>query len=145
MNDGTGANFDRESDTRGDPAAENGAKSQGKPGRRLEESPDSSGFSLVPREGFFEGQVAVHGRTYIDGTIRGSVRGSGEVVLGPEARIDGVIECDVISSRGVIVGPVVARISAHFGRGAHFEGDLDAPVVKIDSDVVWIGAARVGG
>jgi cytoskeletal protein CcmA (bactofilin family) len=100
---------------------------------------------LVPREGFFEGLVAIVGHTRVEGTVRGSLRGPGELVLGPDARVEGAIECDIISSRGVIVGPVAARIRAHFGDGAHFEGDLDAPAVEVDGEVVWNGVARVGG
>ena len=100
---------------------------------------------LVPREGFFEGMVAILGRTRVEGTIRGSLRGPGELVLGPEARVEGVVECDRVSSRGVIIGPVVARDGAHFGDGARLEGDLDTPTVEIEGDVVWNGVARVGG
>lgn len=100
--------------------------------------------TLVPPGGFFEGQVAVMGRTRIAGTVRGSLRGPGELVLDPGARVEGVIECDVVSSRGAIVGPVVARRRAHLGNGARFEGDLDAPAVAIDDQAVWIGIARVG-
>jgi cytoskeletal protein CcmA (bactofilin family) len=100
---------------------------------------------LVPREGFFEGLVAIVGHTRVEGTVRGSLRGPGELVLGPDARVEGTIECDTIASRGVIVGPVAARIRAYFGDGAHFEGDLDAPAVEVDGEVVWNGVARVGG
>ena len=120
-------------------------KSGGKPHGESPESAGSSDVALVPRDGIFEGQVALLGRTRIEGTVRGSLRGSGELVLGPKARVEGVVECDVVSSRGVIVGPVVARIRAHFGDGAHFEGDLDTPTVEVDGQVVWIGVARVGG
>ena len=101
-------------------------------------------FALVPRDGLFEGQVAIVGETLIEGTVRGSLQGSGELVLGAEARVEGRIECDVISSRGEIEGPVVARRHAHFADGARFEGDLEAPAVEVDGDVVWNGAARVG-
>jgi len=106
---------------------------------------DFNDVPLVPREGFFEGMVAILGRTHVEGTIRGSLRGPGELVLGPEARVEGIVECDLVSSRGLIIGPVVARIGAHFGDGAHLEGDLDAPTVEVEGDVVWNGVARVGG
>lgn len=118
-------------------------------GGKLHQAPsewtESTGVALVPREGFFEGLVAVFGRTRVEGTVRGSLRGPGELSLGPEARVEGIVECDVVSSRGVIIGPVVARTRAHFGDGARLEGNLDAPTVEVDGDVVWNGVARVGG
>ena len=123
------------------PSRDAGGKSHQEAG----EPDDIRDVPLVPREGFFEGMVAILGRTRVEGTIRGSVRGTGELVLGPEARVEGVVECDAVSSRGVIIGPVTARERAHFGDGAHLEGDIDAPSVEIEGDVVWNGVARVGG
>ena len=99
---------------------------------------------MVPRGGFFEGQVVILGQTRIEGGVRGSLRGSGELILGREARVEGVVECDVFSSQGEMIGPVVARIRAHFRDGAHFEGDLEGPTVEVDGDVVWNGVARIG-
>lgn len=139
------ADFTHEADTtkattKGSAAPE----SRGAPNRARYESTDPTRVPLVPREGFFEGLVAVLGETHVEGTVRGSLRGPGELVIGPEARVEGVVECGVVSSRGTIVGPVIARSRAHFGDGAHFDGDLDAPAVAVDGDVVWNGVARVG-
>ena len=119
-------------------------ESSGAPNRARHESTGTRRVPLVPREAFFEGMVAVLGETRVEGTVRGSLRGPGELVIGPDARVEGVVECSVVSSRGTIVGPVVARSRAHFGDGAHFDGDLDAPAVEVDGDVVWNGVARVG-
>lgn len=100
-------------------------------------------FALVPQAGFFEGQIAVVGETRIDGTVLGSLQGHGNLTLGSQARVEGRIECETVSSRGTIVGPVVARRLVHLGEGACFEGDLVAPAIEVDGDVVWNGKARV--
>ncbi len=110
-----------------------------------EASPNHGPIDLVPRDGLFEGQVAVLGETRLSGTVRGSLRGPGQLILEKDARVEGVIECETVSSRGEILGPVVARTRAHFADGARFEGDLEAPILELDGDVVWIGTARVGG
>jgi cytoskeletal protein CcmA (bactofilin family) len=139
------ADFTHDADTTKPTAKGSDApESSGVPNRSRHESTDPRRVALVPREGFFEGLVAVLGETRVEGTVRGSLRGPGELVIGPEARVEGVVECSVVSSRGTIVGPVVARSRAHFGDGAHFDGDLDAPAVEVDGDVVWNGVARVG-
>jgi cytoskeletal protein CcmA (bactofilin family) len=101
-------------------------------------------FALVPRAGSFEGQIAVVGETRIDGTVLGSLQGPGHLVLGSHARVEGRIECETVSSRGAIIGPVVARKLAHLGDGARVEGDLVAPAIEVDGDVIWNGKARVG-
>ena len=105
---------------------------------------DREGIALVPSEGFFEGQVAILGATRLEGTVRGSLRGPGELIVGRRARVEGVIECGVVSSWGEIVGPVVVGERARFADGARFEGDLEAPIVEIEGDVIWNGNARVG-
>jgi len=100
-------------------------------------------FTLVPRAGFFEGQVAVVGETRIEGTVLGSLQGPGHLALGHQARVEGRVECETVSSHGTIVGPIVARKRVHLGEGARFEGDLVAPAIEVDGDVVWNGKARV--
>ncbi|MCP4904059.1 MAG: polymer-forming cytoskeletal protein [bacterium] len=102
-------------------------------------------LALVPRGGLWEGQVAVVGSTLIDGAVNGSLRGPGELHLGPEGRIEGVIDCEIVDSQGEIIGPMTARGRARLGPGARFEGDLEAPVLEVDDDAVWNGDARIGG
>jgi len=103
-----------------------------------------TGTPLVPRDGLWEGQVAVVGRTLIEGAVNGSLRGPGELVLSRGARVEGVIDCEVVDSQGEIIGPVVARTRAHLGPGTRLTGDLEAPVLEVDDDAEWNGAARIG-
>jgi cytoskeletal protein CcmA (bactofilin family) len=100
--------------------------------------------ALVPRDGHFEGQIAVVGRTRIDGEVLGSLRGPGTLVLGPSAHVEGPIECEVVDSSGAIFGCVTATRRVRLGPGARLEGDLEAPVLEVDDDAVWNGVARVG-
>ncbi len=105
---------------------------------------DAGAVPLVPAGGSFEGQVAVVGRTRIAGSVGGSVKGPGTLVLDAGARVEGIIDCEIVDCRGEILGPVVARTRAKLAGRARFEGDLEAPVVEVDDDAVWIGEARVG-
>lgn len=105
---------------------------------------DSANVPLIPADGVFEGQVSVQGETRVDGTIRGTLRGTGRLELGPESRVEGDIECEDVRSEGAIVGPVVAHRRAELGPGARLEGDIDAPVLAVADSAVWNGRARVG-
>jgi len=119
-------------------------------GGEAETRPDSSSLTesalapLVPEDGLFEGQVAVVGQTLIEGTVQGSLRGPGELIVGARARIEGPIECADLDSRGRINGPVVVRTRARLASGARFEGDMVAQTVEVDDNAVWNGLARVG-
>ena len=106
-------------------------------------SPDAG--ALVPHGGTFDGQVAIVGPTRIEGRVRGSVRGRGDLRVGSGARIEGRVECDALESDGEIQGPVAVRARARFGPGARLDGDLEAPIVAFDEDAIWNGRAVVGG
>lgn len=110
---------------------------------RAESNPHDS--PLVPRGGAFEGQVAITGPTRIEGSVRGSVRGVGDLFVGGQARIEGRVECEALESEGEIIGPVSVRTRACFGAGARLDGDLEAPVVVLADDAIWNGRATVGG
>ena len=116
------------------------ARDAASPPRR---SPDAD--VLVPFGGKFDGQVAIVGPTRIEGRVRGSVRGRGDLRVGADARIEGRVECDALESDGEIQGPVAVRSRARFGPGARLDGDLEAPIVAFDEDAIWNGRAVVGG
>ena len=100
--------------------------------------------ALVPEGGIFEGQVAVAGPTRIDGTVRGTVRGPGALLIGRTGHVEGHIDCSEVVAQGAVVGPITAEQRACLDAGAHLEGDLTAPVLEVNDDAVWIGQARIG-
>ncbi|MBK7949791.1 MAG: polymer-forming cytoskeletal protein [Deltaproteobacteria bacterium] len=99
---------------------------------------------LVPPGGAFEGQVAITGPTRIEGSVRGSLRGPGDLFVGAHGRIEGRVECESLESAGEIVGPVSVRTRARLEAGARLDGDLCAPTVVFDEAAVWNGRALVG-
>lgn len=105
---------------------------------------DGSEAVLVPAGGCFEGQVAIVGLTRIEGSVRGSLRGPGQLLVGPDARVEGRIECESLESRGEIVGPVAVRTRARLGGRGRLDGDLRAPSVVLEDEAVWNGRAVVG-
>lgn len=108
-------------------------------------SSDVLGGPLVPRGGAFDGQVAIVGPTRIEGSVRGSIRGNGDLTVGPGARIEGRVECDALDSQGEIVGPVRARTRARFSAGARLDGDLEVPVMVFEDDAILNGRATIRG
>lgn len=99
---------------------------------------------LVPAGGSFEGQIALLGTTHIEGTVQGSIRGPGALVVQPEATVEGLIDCDALDCRGRVRGPVTARTHVRLAAGSEIEGDLDTPALSMHPESVWNGAARIG-
>ena len=106
---------------------------------------DTGPVALVPAGGVYVGEVAVIGRTRIEGRVVGSLRGPGVLELGPAAVVEGEIECREVRSEGAIRGPVRALERLALGPRARLEGDLEAPRVEVADHAVWNGVARVGG
>ena len=100
--------------------------------------------ALVPEGGVFEGQVALAGPTRIEGTVRGTLRGPGALLIGRTGHVEGLIECSEVVSQGSVVGPITAEHRACLDSGARFEGDLSAPVLVVHDEAIWIGQAKVG-
>jgi cytoskeletal protein CcmA (bactofilin family) len=114
------------------------------PFRLLEADFPTPEDALVPEGGVFEGQVAVAGPTRIDGTVRGTLRGNGALLIGRTGRVEGQIDCSEVISQGRVVGPITAIDRACLDAGAHFEGDLAAPVLEVHDDALWVGQAKIG-
>ena len=110
----------------------------------VDQADEGSDPSLVPANGYFEGQIAVVGETRISGTVQGSLRGPGHLTIDSGAQVDGVIDCDSLAASGRITGPVQARHQVHLLAGAHLEGSIDAPSIYMMDDAIWNGKARIG-
>jgi len=113
-------------------------------GPRPSGPPSPSHEVLVPFGGAFEGQVAITGPTRIDGSVRGSLRGTGDLVLGAGGRIEGRVECESLESEGEIVGPVSVRTRVRLAAGARVDGDLQAPIVSLDEEAILNGRVQIG-
>jgi len=100
--------------------------------------------ALVPRDGRFEGQIAVVGETRIDGAVQGSLRGPGSLVLGTTSQVEGLIDCERVEACGAVLGPIRAVSQARLGPGARIEGDVEAPALEVADDAIWNGRARIG-
>ena len=100
--------------------------------------------ALVPRDGLFEGQIAVVGETRIEGAVQGSLRGPGTLVLSEHGQIEGLIECDRVDADGRVLGPIRAGRHARLGAHARIEGDVEAPALEVADDAIWNGRARIG-
>ena len=110
----------------------------------LDQAAEGSNPPLVPAEGYFEGQVAVVGDTRISGSVQGSLRGPGHLMIDSGAHVDGVIDCDSLTASGRITGLIQARRHVKLSEGAHLEGDINAPSINMTDDAIWNGKARIG-
>ena len=101
-------------------------------------------LALVPAGGIFEGEIALLGPTRIEGTVQGTIRGPGKLIIQPGAYVEGAVDCEALDCHGRIRGSVIARDHVRLGAGSELEGDLDTDALLMDPESVWNGAARIG-
>jgi cytoskeletal protein CcmA (bactofilin family) len=110
-------------------------------------SGDGSAIStLLGRDTIFEGTLSFSETIRVDGRIKGKVLSpEGTIIFGEDADI----EADIIVARAIIRGKVKGRIEAkqriEVYSPAQVDGDISAPVIAIDTGVVFNGNCHMPG
>jgi cytoskeletal protein CcmA (bactofilin family) len=78
------------------------------------------------------GEVRGRGALRIDGVVDGAVRIEGSVLVSAQGLVEGSIEADRVRIDGRLVGNGRAHERLETGPNACVDGDLGAPIVRID-------------
>jgi len=100
--------------------------------------------SLVPGECRFVGPVFFGSAAEIHGEVMGSVRGTGRLVVAPQAKIRGTVEVGVLELAGEVEGDVTALECAALAEGATLRGTLRSPRVQVVEGAHIQGSCRIG-
>jgi cytoskeletal protein CcmA (bactofilin family) len=92
----------------------------------------------------FEGLLTFRGAVRVDGVLRGRVRASGRLVLGPEANVEAQIEVDELVVGGRLAGDVVARERIELLAGGTLRGALRTPRLVVADGAVVDGPCATG-
>lgn len=95
-----------------------------------------------------EGTLEFKGTIRLDGTVKGKINSKGgTLIVGEKARIDGDIFVDVAIIMGQVNGIVNADNRIEVYPPGSVEGDIQAPVISIDSGVKFNGncVMKAGG
>lgn len=108
---------------------------------------DGSAIStLLGRDTTIEGTLSFRETIRVDGRIKGKVVSSeGTIIIGEDADIEAdiTVACAVI--RGKVTGRIDARQRIEAYPPAQVSGDISAPVVIIDTGVIFNGNCRMPG
>jgi cytoskeletal protein CcmA (bactofilin family) len=102
--------------------------------------PVESVNTIVGRDTSFEGTIEFSGSIRIDGKVVGHINSdSGTVIIGETAKV----EADIKVAIGIIRGDVTGRIDAtdriEVYPPASIDGNIVAPIISIDTGVVFNG------
>ncbi len=101
--------------------------------------------SLLGPDSSFRGDLVVDGFVRIDGDLRGSVRASGKIVVSESAHCDASIVARSAVVGGVVRGDVCVSDRLTILDGGIIVGDVFAPRLDADGDIVIHGDVQVSG
>lgn len=91
-----------------------------------------------------EGLIEFEGTIRLDGTIKGRIHTqNGKVVIGEKAMVNANIEVDAALVMGEVRGTISAREKIEVIPPARVFGNLQAPIVTIESGVVFNGKCHM--
>jgi cytoskeletal protein CcmA (bactofilin family) len=90
------------------------------------------------------GEINSGGDIRVDGTLKGSVKVEGKLVLGPSGKIEGDVEC----GHAIIAGELKAKITSKnlltLKSSAKLYGDIFAGKLEIEPGAVFTGSCSMG-
>lgn len=87
--------------------------------------------NLISRGTKIKGDVEAQGDFRIDGTVNGSVKTTGKVVVGKNGFINGGLECENVDVEGKIKGKLIISGSVNLRPTAFVEGEMSTSQLTI--------------
>jgi cytoskeletal protein CcmA (bactofilin family) len=100
--------------------------------------------ACIPCATSFTGDISTKAGVRIDGTVKGNVMASGNVVIGPEGQVEGQINGKDIHIAGSVRGNVNSSATVQLLSGAKLMGDLEASSIAIEEGASFSGKCIVG-
>ena len=92
-----------------------------------------------------EGTLNFSGQARLDGAFKGSIQGSGCLLVGPAARVEASIVADEVVVSGMVIGDVKAGTRLELRKPGKLVGDITSPLVMIDEGVTFEGRCSMAG
>ena len=89
------------------------------------------------------GSIEADGDLVVEGSVDGSVRSTGQLTLGPQAKVSGEIDARDVRIAGTLIRSVRAVGVIHLLSTAEVHGDLEAARVVIDDGALFEGQVRL--
>ncbi|MDR2130299.1 MAG: polymer-forming cytoskeletal protein [Odoribacteraceae bacterium] len=79
----------------------------------------------------------------VDGTIKGNIKTSGRVVIGPTAKVEGNVESPGVDVIGLMQGNIVSSGLVALREKSMFLGNITTLQIAIDAGAVFNGECRI--
>lgn len=102
-------------------------------------SSSSSNVTYIADDCEIKGSIDSKGNARIDGKVEGTIRISGDLVIGQSAILQANIEAQTISIAGEVRGNVKAKDLLELASTSRLYGDINTKQLKIDQGARFVG------
>jgi len=92
-----------------------------------------------------EGLLTFAGQARLDGHFKGTIKGDGSLLIGPQARVEAEIEAEEVIISGEVHGDVAATGRIELKSPGRLNGNISAPLVVMDEGVLFEGHCSMPG
>lgn len=110
---------------------------------RVQET-DSPAYNLIDSGTVITGDVKTEGNIRVDGTLEGSVRAKGKVVVGPSGKIEGEVFCQNADISGTLKAKITVSELLSLQSTANLLGDIITNKLKIEPGAEFSGTCSMG-
>lgn len=100
---------------------------------------DAPARNLVGNGTTLKGEIDVVGDMRIDGTVVGTIRSNGKIVVGQNGFVDGTIQCKQADIAGRVKGKVIIEDLISLQASAQLEGELKTTKLFIQVGATFTG------
>ena len=104
----------------------------------------SNSATLISAGTTLQGDVTSDNDLRIDGTIKGNIRCSAKIIIGPTGFVDGNIDGQQADITGKVIGNIVAKDLLQLKGQGVVQGNITAGKLQIDPTATFNGQCQMG-
>jgi cytoskeletal protein CcmA (bactofilin family) len=101
--------------------------------------------TILGKGSSFEGSLDIEGDTRIDGSIKGKVKASDVMTIGPSGRVEAEVTVKSLVLAGKLVGRVVASDKVELQAKSIMMGDITTKSLTIEAGAIFHGNCNMSG
>lgn len=106
---------------------------------------ESTSVNLIGAGTVIEGDVTTSGDIRIDGSLTGSIKVKGKLVIGISGSIDGEVVCQNADMSGTLKGKIVVSELLTLKASAKLTGDIVTNKIAVEPGATFSGSCSMGG
>lgn len=106
---------------------------------------ESTSVNLIGAGTVIEGDVTTSGDIRIDGSLTGSIKVKGKLVIGISGSVDGEVVCQNADMSGTLKGKIVVSELLTLKASAKLTGDIITNKIAVEPGATFSGSCSMGG